>query len=665
MSILRRSVLGLAIVLFTLPAFAGSSGFWYQGIFTKKVPTVEKRFGKRIRDSFRWMEDRRDPAVDAWVAQQKELTAQTLSKPVADFTQSIPAAKARRKIQVLGSASVTPPPPAGPSPLDHPEYEIQYQDVPEVGTGYGALSRILIQDLKTKAVKDILTGFEMIPIRWLSKDVLALVDYEDARTGGSSGRMRIKAHTLGSNPADDRILYNPPTGTWTEVFSWNGKDYVFDMNLTDARPSYGLKTFQIDLQTGTISNPQDLGWSRTPLGYYEGSGNDAYAYFVNFQGHNYGSIEELNLVTQKRVTLFSPTPVGPQEFGMNFLDIRRLGGGRYLVAGQEDTVGFLAVLENGKLQRIPGIAPGTIRILDVSPTEATFLVHSNSGVVEKIFVDLNQKTVRVFERSEPAVKFVTRKIHYQSSLGRPAAIWITHREDVTLSAKTPMIFYGYGAFSGTLLPAADMKNNSAWLEKGGAFAAVTVPGDYTYGIRWKTDARVAGRVHSFDSLALAVKEVIRLGYTSSAKVGLLGASAGGLLVAGAMQRHPELFRAVVSMAGALDMLNCTEPSTGWELGSPCEKSDFRGLYKIAPYHQMKKGNYPAFMAVLGDSDGVVRPFVSYKFVARLQSLQQDASRPVLLHVKKYGGHSDTSGSPQEVLKYMATVYGFFAKELGL
>jgi prolyl oligopeptidase len=76
-----------------------------------------------------------------------------------------------------------------------------------------------------------------------------------------------------------------------------------------------------------------------------------------------------------------------------------------------------------------------------------------------------------------------------------------------------------------------------------------------------------------------------------------------------------------------------------EYGSADEAADFPFLYAYSPYHRVREGTtYPAMLFATAESDSRVDPMHARKMAARMQEVQNDATRPILLRVESKAGH---------------------------
>jgi prolyl oligopeptidase len=110
----------------------------------------------------------------------------------------------------------------------------------------------------------------------------------------------------------------------------------------------------------------------------------------------------------------------------------------------------------------------------------------------------------------------------------------------------------------------------------------------------------------------------------------------------------------------MDMLRFNKFTIGWgwesDYGSPENLDDFENLYSYSPYHNIQQGVcYPPTLITTSDRDDRVVPSHSYKFAARLQSLQS-CDNKIMLRVETRSGHG--AGMPRDKqIDEIADIYG--------
>jgi prolyl oligopeptidase len=263
--------------------------------------------------------------------------------------------------------------------------------------------------------------------------------------------------------------------------------------------------------------------------------------------------------------------------------------------------------------------------------------------------------------------FETTQVFFPSKDGTKVPMFLTAKKGLPRDGTAPTILtaYGFGgvsstpAFNPTLIP---------WLEHGGVSALVNIRGGGEYGEAWHNAARRARRQVAYDDFEAAGDWLVASKVTSTAHLGATGTSGGGIIVAGALVQRPDLFAAVVPVAGVHDLLrfHLFGQGAGWQgdLGSIDDPTEFAALRATSPLHNVRPGTrYPAVLVITSDHDVRVAPLHSYKLAAALQAAQSGPA-PVVLWVETESGHGGGSMRSQEI-EQTSEIYTFFAAHLGM
>jgi oligopeptidase B len=160
-------------------------------------------------------------------------------------------------------------------------------------------------------------------------------------------------------------------------------------------------------------------------------------------------------------------------------------------------------------------------------------------------------------------------------------------------------------------------------------------------------------------------------WTSSPKLMIEGASAGGMLMGAVVNLRPDLFRAVNMAVPFVDVMNdmmdpslplTTEEYLEW--GNPGEKAAYDYMLSYSPYDNLRKGAYPAILVTESFNDSQVFYWEAAKYVARLRTLKVD-SNPLLLRMKMDpAGHGGASGR-YDRLRDTAFEYAWMLSQVGV
>ena len=258
--------------------------------------------------------------------------------------------------------------------------------------------------------------------------------------------------------------------------------------------------------------------------------------------------------------------------------------------------------------------------------------------------------------SQPKVPFNTadyelKQVFFKSKDGTQVPMFIAGKKGLKQDGSERLLMTGYGGFDVSMTPIW----NPAWawwLEQGGWLAVPNLRGGGEYGEAWHEAGMFEHKQNVFDDWFAAAKYLIAQKYTSPQHFAISGRSNGGLLMGASFTQHPELFSAVWCGYPLLDMLRYHHflqgPHWTTEYGSSDDQIGFRYLLNYSPYQNVKTGApYPAVMFFTGDSDTRVDPLHARKMTALLQSASTNG-RPILLHYSLAGGHSAGVSVEQQV-----------------
>ncbi|SDW95706.1 prolyl oligopeptidase [Lutibacter oricola] len=257
--------------------------------------------------------------------------------------------------------------------------------------------------------------------------------------------------------------------------------------------------------------------------------------------------------------------------------------------------------------------------------------------------------------------------NFTSHDGTQVPMFIVYKDSLSKNSNTPFLLETYGGYGRIAKPTYN-PGVIHFIENGGAFAYVHVRGGGEFGEKWKEAGRKMNKVNAILDFTSAAEYLIEEGYTKPRKIAITGTSHGGLIIASAIIKKPELFGAAVINVGVLDMLRFENSSVGSvytninEFGSIKIEEEFKNLLSYSPYHNIdSKINYPSILISTGSDDNRVPPYYSYKFAAKLQEniLQ---TNPVLLWSQSNTGHYGANKANSRI-KENAFIYGFLMNEL--
>jgi prolyl oligopeptidase len=233
--------------------------------------------------------------------------------------------------------------------------------------------------------------------------------------------------------------------------------------------------------------------------------------------------------------------------------------------------------------------------------------------------------------------------------GTQIPVSIIARKGAKLDASHPTIVFGYASYGISLDPFFDPAWQ-AWISEGGIIAISHMRGGGEYGDAWHRAGQKLWKINTNLDFIASAQHMIDRHYTQSKYLAANSASAGGIVMGGAITIDPGLFRVVLDDVGVSDSLRSeTEPNgppNVPEFGSTSTEEGFHALYSMSAYAHLHDGTpYPAIMYTTGANDPRVSSWHMLKMAARTQAATS-SGRPVLLRVDFDAGHGIGSGLSQ-------------------
>ncbi len=283
------------------------------------------------------------------------------------------------------------------------------------------------------------------------------------------------------------------------------------------------------------------------------------------------------------------------------------------------------------------------------------IAYSSMAVPERIYDCALSSGRRILRKSrripgghDPR-RYVTKRLFARAGDGARIPVSLLWRKDRPPRADGPLFLYGYGAY-GITIPASFSIARLSLVDRGLPFAIAHVRGGGACGRGWYLDGKGAKKKASFSDFAAAAGYLHRKGLAGSGRIIAHGGSAGGLLMGGAVNLAPDLFRAVIAEVPFVDvlatMLDARLPLTPpeWpEWGNPiASKRAYRVIAAYSPYDNIVPRAYPHILATGGLTDPRVGYWEPAKWVARLRANQR-GSGEILLKMEMEAGHGGREG----------------------
>ena len=689
---------------------------------TPRRPVVDDYNGVKVTDDYRWLEDGKDPAVIAWTAVQDQharsiLDPKPLHSEIFDYfrklnSQHSPSysdlemrggliyamnSQPGKQQDVLVTLHSADDPKSKRVVLDPSEVDptnattIQMFEPSRDGTkvaltlpsGGAMAGDLRVYDVATKkALPDVLTrvnGDTGVSVAW-NADSTGFYYTRYPQPGERPEAdlnfyEQVYFHKLGTRQSDDTYVL--------------GKDFprIVEIWLSGSRDG---KYLLVDVGNGDMSQFEHF--LRDPSGKWSQLtqfsdevravvfGDDA-LYMLSRQNAPRGKIlrvpladpswktakliipESSAVIQDFQYTFGEPTPVFAATANLLYLVELRGGPSEIHIFDHE-----------GKALGVVPSEPVS-SITQILPLENDRILFANESYLDPpawFYYDprTKQTSVTALKQTSPA-NFADTEVIREfcvSKDGTKIPLNIIRRKGTKLNRQNPVILTGYGGFGYSLTPIFDPEIRP-WLDAGGIFAVANLRGGGEFGEAWHASGSRMQKQNVFDDFIACAEHLISAGYTNPSKLGIEGGSNGGILMAAVELQRPDLFRAVVSVAGLYDMLRFENSDNGQligaEYGSVKNPDEFRAMSAYSPYHHVKDGvKYPPILFVSGDNDPAVDPSNSRKMTARMQAANPSDSRVLLVNFTN-AGHGGIGSSEDQQAAIDAYQYEFLFDELGV
>ncbi|EGR1984250.1 TPA: prolyl oligopeptidase family serine peptidase [Vibrio parahaemolyticus] len=253
--------------------------------------------------------------------------------------------------------------------------------------------------------------------------------------------------------------------------------------------------------------------------------------------------------------------------------------------------------------------------------------------------------------------YVSKRIFIKHD-GVSVPVSLAYRKD-KLHAQSPVMIYGYGAYGFTMKPYF-MPQVISLLDQGVIYAIAHVRGGGYFGDEWHEQGRGMRKANSIGDFVAAAK-TLKTFERGNREVFAIGSSAGGTLVAGAVNRDPKLFSGVVLKVPFVDVvasmsdtsLPLTTQQYG-EWGNPTKPEQLALMKAYDPILNINKDAYPPMLVQVGLIDQRVPYWEGAKYLAKVSELSEHTG-PYLLQTDFNSGHQM---DPRQAQEQQAKEYAF-------
>lgn len=678
------------------------------------IPVVDDYYGTRITDSYRWMEDRHDPRMVAWLHAEDAHARSTLAAiPGIDALERRIAA-----VDGAGDRVSVPQPAAGrlfylkrPSGAQTAKLYVRDDGGPErllldpdraAGAGtHGAIDFFTASPDGSLVAVSVSTGGS-------ENGVLGVVDartgralpdridrVEDGRPSwllDSSGffynrfaavlpgapetekyfNSRAMLHRLSADAASDVALIgtgvagSPAVGRvdYPYVFAFPGSRWAVAQishgasNAADVLVAPLAEATRPGAHWRTIATAVDEVVDAEPVGDR--------LFVLTHHGAPRYRLLELNAATGALATARVAVPASERVIqgiavARDAIYLQDLDGG----------IGRLRRLDlaNGRLDAVDA-GEGSVLGVAADPTASGIVYGLSSWLAPERVFSLTGGRPRPLALGAIVMPdtsgLVAEELRVPSWDGTLVPLSVIHRRDLKLDGANPIWLTGYGAYGSARTPTFTAAM-LPFLEDGGVYAIAHVRGGGEFGEEWHLAGFQATKPNTYKDLIASAQYLQAHGYGAPATTAIQGGSAGGITVGMALTQRPDLFRAVFDDVGDNNTLRAENGTDGeanaLEYGSVKTRAGFDALYAVDATQHVRGGTaYPAVLLTTGYNDPRVAPFQPGKMAAHLQAATSGL-RPILLRVDFDAGHGIGSTRSQRE-RELADKLGFLYWQIG-
>jgi len=305
-------------------------------------------------------------------------------------------------------------------------------------------------------------------------------------------------------------------------------------------------------------------------------------------------------------------------------------------------------------------------------TDEIYLGYSSPKTPSRVFLfNLSSKSKKLIkEQKIPSGHnpddYIVERIEYSSHDGRMVPLTITRHKKTKIDGRANLLLYGYGSYGHSMSPSFSSTRLSL-IDRDIIWATAHIRGGMEKGMKWWKEGKLTNKKNTFEDYIYAAKYLIENKYSSKGQIIGMGGSAGGLLMGAVANQAPELFLGIIMAVPFVDSLTTNlDHSLPLTIGEFDEfgnakdnKEHFNYIYSYAPYHNIKKMDYPNILITTSLSDNRVLFDEPTKFTAKLRDYKTD-NNILLLKTEMNAGHGGKSGR-DGAIEEIAIDYAFALK----
>ena len=661
---------------------------------TKIKEVTDTYFGVDYKDPYRWLEDLKDPAVETWFKQQAALTNSTMNtitgrdELIAEWKKldKLQPAAYRPPLEENGRVFLQKRMPGEKVSKIYYRQGMQGKEVllfdpltfipgktlsvEQITPSYdgkkliiayseqGAeISTIQVIDVDTKKfLPDVITGTAGAGGFTFDNNAFTYMWIKSADNRDPAGRLnpKMKLHRLGTDVKADIDFFSNERYPDLKIdarsypFILVSKDepnYVF---AAEATVQNEMKMYYAPISqfnSGKIQWKKLVGIDDQVVRSFEVI--DGKAYGITYKGaKNY----KLVAVDLKNPDWNKAEIIGPEKKGFTLESFATCKD--FILINYSDGINGHIYKYNKKDKtttevKLPFNGDVFIYCMNKKTNEYFIDIKSWNKPYTEFMYDAKKDAFSASSLNKPSVypdeykSLIVEEVEVKGHDGVMIPLTIIYKEGLKKDGSNVCFMDSYGAYGSSMTPRFSVRENSLAV-KGVVVAIPHVRGGSEKGEEWYKAGYKTTKPNTWKDFISCGDYLVANGYTTPAKLGGTGTSAGGILISRAITERPDLFAAIICNVGCANTMRGEFSSNGPvnipEFGTVKDETECKALYEMDGMHHVKEGvKYPAVMCVAGWNDSRVVAWQPGKFAAAMQNATS-SGRPVLLKVNYDNGH---------------------------
>ena len=479
---------------------------------------------------------------------------------------------------------------------------------------------------------------------------------------------KIFRHKIGSSSKNDELIFEEKSDAFTVGISLSSDEKYFFITSSDHNTSEQYY-FGVNEE---IPKPKLIKKRKRGIIYSVNSWNNYFYCHTNENAEDF-KIEKCKNLSEQNWEIYIAPKNEVLIGGLIFLD-------NWIIRGEKSNALARLFVKNTKTgieeelkftdEKV--IVPSISLIQRNKNTDLVYLSYASPKTPSKTY-SYNLKTKekklikeQIIPSGHNSDDYIVERLECPSHDGRLVPITITRHKKTKIDGSANLLLYGYGSYGSSMTPDFSSTRLSL-VDRDIIWVTAHIRGGMERGMKWWKEGKLLNKKNTFEDYLAVAKFLIEKKYTSKAKIIGMGGSAGGLLMGAVVNQEPNLFLGIIMAVPFVDSLTTnldhSLPLTVGEFdefgNAKDNKDHFDYIYSYAPYHNIKKMDYPHILITTSLSDNRVLFDEPAKFTAKLRDYKTD-NNLLLLKTEMNAGHGGKSGR-DGAIEEIAFDYAFALK----